>query len=256
MTVRELFELDGQVVLISGGSRGLGLQMASALGEMGAKIAICARKPQELERAAAELERLGIEVFTAPCDLANPDELPPLVDAVLARFGRIDVLVNNAGASWGAHAEDMPLDAWNKVMRLNAGAVFQLSQLVANRCFIPRRSGNIVIVASVAALRIGLDMRAVGYYASKAAALQLTRALAAEWGRHGIRVNALCPGFFPSKMSSGLLDKIGASVIERTPLGRLGGETDLMGAAVYLASAASRHVTGQYICVDGGASIA
>jgi gluconate 5-dehydrogenase len=256
MTVRELFELDGQVVLITGGSRGLGLQIASALGEMGAKIAICARKPLELAQAAAELERLGIETFTAACDLAKPDELPPLVEAVLARFGRIDVLVNNAGATWGSPAEDMPLDAWNKVMRLNAGAVFQLSQLVANRCFIPHRSGNILVVASVAALRIGLDMQAVGYYASKAAALQLTRALAAEWGRHGIRVNALCPGFFPSKMSSGLLDKIGASVVERTPLGRLGGDTDLMGAAVFLASAASRHVTGQYICVDGGASIA
>lgn len=256
MTVRELFELDGQVVLVTGGSRGLGLQIASALGEMGAKIAICARNPDELTRAADELERRGIEAFCAPCDLSKPEQVSPLVEAVLDRFGRIDVLVNNAGASWGADAEDMPLEAWNKVMRLNAGVVFQLSQLVANRCFIPRRSGNIIVVASVAALRTELEMRAVGYYASKAAALQLTRALAAEWGRHGIRVNALCPGFFPSKMSSALLDKIGASVIERTPLGRLGGDTDLMGAAVYLASAASRHVTGQYICVDGGASIA
>ena len=256
MTVRELFELKDQVALVTGGSRGLGLQIASALGEMGAKIAVCARKPQELEQASAELERLDIEAFGVPCDLSKPDELAPLVDAVMNRFGRIDVLVNNAGASWGAAAEDMPLEAWDKVMRLNAGAVFQLSQLVANRCFIPRRSGNVIIVASVAALRIEAGMQTVGYYASKAAALHLTRALAAEWGRHGIRVNALCPGFFPSKLSSGLLNEIGASVIERTPLGRLGGDTDLMGAAVYLASAASRHVTGQYICVDGGASVA
>jgi NAD(P)-dependent dehydrogenase (short-subunit alcohol dehydrogenase family) len=256
MTVRELFELNDQVALVTGGSRGLGLQIASALGEMGAKIAVCARKPQELEQASAELERLGIEALAVPCDLSKPDQLAPLVDAVMNRFGRIDVLVNNAGASWGAAAEEMPLDAWNKVMRLNAGAVFQLSQLVANRCFIPRRTGNIIVVASVAALRVEADMHAVGYYASKAAALHLTRALAAEWGRHGIRVNALCPGFFPSKLSSGLLNEIGASAVERTPLGRLGGDTDLMGAAVYLASAASRHVTGQYICVDGGASVA
>lgn len=256
MTVRELFELNDQVALVTGASRGLGLQIASALGEMGAKIAICARKPQELAQASAELEKLGIEVLAVPCDLSKPDEVAPLVDAVMNRFGRIDILFNNAGASWGAAAEDMPLSAWDKVMRLNAGAVFQLSQVVANRCFIPRRVGNIIVVASVAALRIGLDMQAVGYYASKAAALHLTRALAAEWGPHGIRVNALCPGFFPSKLSTGLLDKIGASVIERTPLGRLGGDTDLMGAAVYLASAASRHVTGQYLCVDGGASLA
>jgi gluconate 5-dehydrogenase len=256
MTVRELFELDGQVVLVTGGSRGLGLQIATALGEMGAKIAICARKPPELTQAAIELERRGIETFATACDLSKPEDVPLLVDAVLDRFGRIDVLVNNAGATWGAPAADMPLDAWNRVMRLNAGAVFQLSQLVANRCFIPRGSGNIVVVASVAGLRTDVNMQAVGYYASKAAALQLTRALAVEWGRHGIRVNALCPGFFPSKMSSGLLEKIGASVVERTPLGRLGGDTDLMGAAVFLASSASRHVTGQCLCVDGGASIA
>jgi gluconate 5-dehydrogenase len=256
MTVRELFELEGQVALVTGGSRGLGLQIATALGEMGAKIALCARKPEELARASSQLETQGVETFSAACDLSRAEQVPPLVDAVLGRFGRLDILVNNAGASWGAPAEDMPLEAWDKVMRLNAGAAFQLSQLAAKRCFIPQRSGNIILVASVAALRVEADMKAVGYYASKAAALQLTRALAAEWGPYGIRVNALCPGFFPSKMSSGLLGEIGAKVIARTPLGRLGGDTDLMGAAVYLASAASRHVTGQYICVDGGASLA
>jgi gluconate 5-dehydrogenase len=131
-----------------------------------------------------------------------------------------------------------------------------LSQAVANRCFIPNRAGNIIIVASVAALRASMQMKAVPYYASKAAALQLTRALAGEWGPYGIRVNAICPGFFPSKMSDGVLEKIEADVIARTPLGRLGGDTDLQGAAVYLASDASRHVTGQYIAVDGGASSA
>jgi gluconate 5-dehydrogenase len=132
--------------------------------------------------------------------------------------------------------------------------VFALSQAVANRCFLPSGYGNIINVASVAALRVGDGMKAAAYYASKAAALQLTRALAVEWGPRGIRVNAICPGFFPSKMSGELLKTIGASVIERTPLGRLGGDSDLMGAAVYLASDASRHVTGQYIAVDGGAS--
>ena len=188
------------------------------------------------------------------CDLSKPEQVPALVDAVIERCGSIDILVNNAGTSWGAPAEKMPLEAWDKVMRLNVDAVFQLSQLVANRCFIPRRSGNIIVVASAAALRINAHMKTAGYFASKAAALHLTRALAAEWGPYGIRVNAICPGFFPSKMSEGLLETIEASVVAQTPLGRLGGDTDLMGAAVYLASAASRYVTGQYICVDGGAT--
>jgi NAD(P)-dependent dehydrogenase (short-subunit alcohol dehydrogenase family) len=256
MGVRELFELKGRVALVTGGSRGLGLQIAQALGEMGARIAISARKAGELEQAKAQLAEQGIDALTVVNDLSKPDQVPALVEAVVESYGGINVLVNNAGTSWGAPAEHYPLDAWNKVMGLNATSVLMLSQAVANRCFIPQRSGNIIVVASVAALRVGMDMKAAAYYASKAAALHLTRALAAEWGPHGIRVNAICPGFFPSKMSSGLLETISASVIERTPLGRLGGDTDLMGAAVYLASDASRHVTGQYIAVDGGVSSA
>jgi NAD(P)-dependent dehydrogenase (short-subunit alcohol dehydrogenase family) len=187
-------------------------------------------------------------------DLSKPDQIPELVEAVVSHYGNIDILVNNAGASWGASAETYPLEAWNKVMTLNATSVFALSQAVANRCFIPRRSGNIINVASAAALQVGAQLKAVAYYSSKAAALHLTRALAVEWGPYGIRVNAICPGFFPSKMASDLLETIQASVIERTPLGRIGGDTDLQGAAVYLASDASRHVTGQYIAVDGGAT--
>jgi NAD(P)-dependent dehydrogenase (short-subunit alcohol dehydrogenase family) len=256
MGVRELFELKGKVALITGGSRGLGLQIAQGLGEMGAKIALSARKPAELEEAKLHLAKHGIDALTVVNDLAKPDQVPALAEAVADHYGGINILVNNAGTSWGAPAEQYPIEAWNKVMNLNATSVFMLSQAVANRCFIPQRSGNIIVVASVAALRTGSQMKAAAYYASKAAALHLTRALAAEWGSFGIRVNAICPGFFPSKMSSGLLETIEASVIRRTPLGRLGGDTDLMGAAVYLASDASRHVTGEYIAVDGGASIA
>lgn len=254
MAVRELFELNGRVALVTGGSRGLGLQIAQGLGEMGARVSISARKAGELEDARSQLAGQGIDALTVVNDLTKPEQVPALVEAVVGRYGRIDILVNNAGTSWGAPAEQYPLEAWNKVMNLNATSVFALSQAVANRCFIPQRSGNIIVIASVAALRVGANMKAAAYYASKAAALHLTRALAAEWGQHGIRVNAICPGFFPSKMTSGLLETIEAAVIERTPLGRLGGDTDLMGAVVYLASDASRHVTGQYIAVDGGAS--
>jgi NAD(P)-dependent dehydrogenase (short-subunit alcohol dehydrogenase family) len=254
MGVRELFELKGRVALVTGGSRGLGLQIAQALGEMGARIAISARKPAELDEAKSQLAEYGIDALTVVNDLAKAEQVPALVEKVAAHYGSINILVNNAGTTWGAPAERYPIEAWNKVMTLNASSVFALSQAVANRCFMAQRSGNIIVVASVAALRISTHMQAAAYYASKAAALHLTRALAAEWGPHGIRVNAICPGFFPSKMSSGLLQTIETSVIERTPLGRLGGDTDLMGAAVYLASDASRHVTGQYIAVDGGAS--
>ncbi len=256
MGVRELFELKGKVALITGGSRGLGLQMAEGLGEMGAKIAISARKPPELEDAKAHLAARGIEALTVVNDLTKPDQVPALVEAVVGHYGAIDILVNNAGTSWGAPAERHPVDAWNKVMTLNATSVFMLSQSVANRCFIPQRSGNIIVIASTAALRVSPQMQSAAYYASKAAALHLTRSLAVEWGPYGIRVNAICPGFFPSKLTNALLEKIETAVMEETPLRRLGGDTDLMGAAVYLASDASRHVTGQHIVVDGGASIA
>jgi NAD(P)-dependent dehydrogenase (short-subunit alcohol dehydrogenase family) len=252
--LRDLFELGGKVALVTGGSRGLGLQIAKGLGEMGAKIAVSARKADELEEAKADLKKHGIDALTVTNDLSKADRVPALVEAVVKHFGGINILVNNAGASWGAAAEDYPLEAWHKVMTLNASSVFALSQAVANRCFIPQRSGNIIVIASTAALRAGMQMKAVAYYSSKAAALHLTRALAGEWGRYNIRVNAICPGFFPSKVASGLLDTVKDEVIARTPLGRIGGDTDLQGAAVYLASDASRHVTGQYIAVDGGAS--
>jgi NAD(P)-dependent dehydrogenase (short-subunit alcohol dehydrogenase family) len=255
MGVREMFELTGKVALITGGSRGLGLQIAKGLAEMGAKVAISARKAAELEEAKDELKPLGVDVLTVTNDLSKEGQPAALVDAVVAHFGKIDILVNNAGASWGALAEEHPLEAWNKVMNLNATSVFALSQAAANRCFIPQGFGNIIVVASTAALRAGMQMNAVAYFSSKAAALHLTRALAVEWGKYNIRVNAICPGFFPSKMAEGLLKTIGADVIARTPLGRMGDDTDLQGAAVYLASAASKHVTGQYIAVDGGASI-
>jgi NAD(P)-dependent dehydrogenase (short-subunit alcohol dehydrogenase family) len=254
MGVRDLFELGGKVALITGGSRGLGLQIAKGLGEMGAKIAISARKGDELQQAKADLKTHGIDALTVTNDLSKQEQIPALLDAVLSHYGSIDILVNNAGASWGAKAEAHPLEAWNKVMTLNATSVFALSQAVANRCFIPQRSGNIIVIASTAALRAGMQMKAVAYYSSKAAALHLTRALAVEWGQYNIRVNAICPGFFPSKMASALIETIQPEVIARTPLGRIGGDTDLQGAAIYLASEASRHVTGQYLAVDGGAS--
>jgi gluconate 5-dehydrogenase len=258
MHVRELFDLGGRIALVTGGSRGLGLQMAEALGEMGARIAITARKSDELAEAAAHLESANIGVQTFPCDLARLDEIPSLVDRVMSALGPIDILVNNAGTSWGAPAEEHPLDAWLKVMNLNVNASFVLSQAVARHSMIARKRGKIINISSVAGLSGGggAALSTAAYNTSKAALINLTRSLAAEWGKYNINVNAICPGFFPSKMSRGVLERIEATVIDRTPLGRLGGGDDLKGVVVFLASEASRHITGQYIAVDGGACIA
>jgi len=256
MSVKQLFDLTGQVALVTGGSRGLGLQMAQALGEMGARLAITARKADELAQARAQLEGLGYEVETIVNDLSKFEQIPAMVDQVLARFGTIDILVNNAGATWGAKAEDYPDAAWNKVMDLNVNAPFFLSREVGRRVMIPKGRGNIIITASVAALKgTPPGMNTIAYNTSKAAALHFARTLASEWGPYGIRVNAICPGFFPSKLASGLIDKLGPALVERTPLRRIGGDEDLMGAVVFLASNASRHITGQGLVVDGGASL-
>jgi gluconate 5-dehydrogenase len=255
MSVMDLFRLDGRVALVTGGSRGLGLQTARALGEAGCKVAISARKEGELAEAKTVLEAEGIEVFAVVNDLQQFEGIPALVEAVVQRFGDIDILINNAGATWGAPAEEYPDEAWHKVMNLNVNAPFFLAREVGRRCMIPRGRGKIVNIASIAGLKgMAPGVHTIAYNTSKAAAINFTRALASEWGRHGINVNAICPGFFRSKMSAGLLKSMGEQVVARAPLQRLGGNEDLMGAVVFLSSEASRHVTGQYLAVDGGSS--
>ena len=255
MNVPDLFRLDGQVALITGGSRGLGLQMAKALGAMGCRVAITARKADELAQARGELQALGIEVLTLVGDLQQLDTIPALVDDAVSGLGAIDILINNAGTTWGAPAEEHPDEAWHKVMNLNVNAPFFMARAVGRRCMIPRRRGKIINVASVAGLKgMAPGVHTIAYNTSKAALINFTRTLACEWGPHGIHVNAICPGFFPSKMSAGLLETIGEQVIARAPLRRLGGDEDLMGPVVFLASEASRHVTGQVLAVDGGTS--
>jgi gluconate 5-dehydrogenase len=253
MSVKQLFDLTGKVALITGGSRGLGLQMAEALGEMGAKLAITARKADELAEAKAHLEKMGIEVLAVPADLSKFDQIPGLVTKVLEHFGRIDILLNNAGATWGAKAEDYPFDAWMKVINLNVNGMFFLTQEVGKRCFIPQKSGKVIVTASIAGLRGNPpEMGTIAYNASKGADVNFVRALASEWGKYNINVNAICPGFFPSRMASGLIDMLGDKIIAGTPLGRIGGEEDLKGLVVLLASEAGRHISGQAIAVDGG----
>ena len=257
MSVRTLLDLTGRIALVTGGSRGLGLQVAFALGEMGAKLAITARKADELETARAALAQAGAEALPVACDLSQPAAVAPMVDAVLARYGQVDILVNNAGATWGAPAEDHPLEGWQKLVNVNLTAAFLVAQAAGKRSMIPRRYGRIVNMASIAGLRGNLPdkLRTIAYNTTKGGLVNFTRALAAEWGQYGITVNAIAPGFFPSKMSRGSLERISDQVIAATPLGRLGDDEDLKGLAVLLASDASRHITGQVIAVDGGASV-
>lgn len=254
---QELFSLQGKTALVTGGSRGLGLQMAEALGEQGARIVISARKQEELDEAVAHLAARGIEASAVAVDLQDEANVQPFVEEALRRLGQIDILVNNAGASWGAPAEDLPLEAWDKVMNLNVRSIFLVSQAVAKLSMIPRRYGKIINISSIAGLKGNAPgtMSTIAYNTSKGAVVNFTRALAGEWGRHGITVNSIAPGFFPSKMTKGVLASIGVDkLVQGSPLGRLGDDEDLKGAVVLFASDASKHITGQILAVDGGVS--
>ena len=254
MSIKKLFNLEGKVALITGGSRGLGLQMAEALGEMGARVAITARKAGELEAAKAHLSKMGVESLTVVNDLLDTDSVQPMVEQVLKEFGQIDILINNAGAAWGAPAEEHQLDAWNKVINLNLTAPFLVSQTVGKLSMIPRKYGKIINIASIAGL-VGTEpgfMPTIAYNSSKGGVVNFTRALGAEWANYNITVNAIAPGVFPSKMSKGMIDRSKQYILDQTPMRRLGGDEDLKGVAVLLASDASAYMTGQIIAVDGG----
>jgi gluconate 5-dehydrogenase len=256
MSVKKLFDLTDRVALVTGGSRGLGLQMAEALGEMGARVALTARKAPELEEAAEHLRSQGVQVMVVPCDLASDAAAKLMVDQVVARWQHVDILINNAGATWGAPAEEHPLEAWQKVLNLNLTAAFVVSQAVGRRSMIPRRSGRIINIASVAGLS-GTHprfMRTLAYNTSKGGLINFTRSLAAEWAQYDITVNAIAPGVFPSKMSRVMMERGKDMIMELTPLKRFGGEEDLKGVTVLLASDASSYITGQIIAVDGGMS--
>jgi gluconate 5-dehydrogenase len=257
MKLAELFSLKGRSALVTGGSRGLGLQIAEALGEMGARVAITARKKDELEQAVSRLEKAGTDASSYVCDIGRREAIAPAADEILRDFKKIDILVNNAGATWGAPAEDHPLEAWDKLVNVNLTGAFVLTQIIGKRSMIPAKWGRIINVASIAGL-MGQDkriVRTVAYNATKGGLVNFTRALAAEWGEYGITVNAICPGFFPSRMTRATLDTTGELIRDWTPTKRLGNEEDLKGIAVLLASEASRHITGQAIAVDGGATV-
>jgi NAD(P)-dependent dehydrogenase (short-subunit alcohol dehydrogenase family) len=255
MSLKQLFDLSGRTALVTGGSRGLGLQIAEALGELGARVALVARKADELEEARAHLRAsLGIEAETFATDIANPASIAPLVERVVTKLGPIDILVNNAGTSWGASTVEHSLEGWNKVMGLNLTAIFLLTQEVGRRCMVPRRRGKVVNNASILGL-IGHTEPgwppSLAYNTSKGGVISFTRSLAIEWAQHDINVNAIAPGYFPTRMT-GTAPKHGDEPITIAPLKRVGGPEDLKGAVALLASDAGAFITGQVVVVDGG----
>ena len=254
-SVQKLFDLTGQTALVTGGSRGLGLQIAEALGEAGAKVMLTSRKASDLEEAAAHLQAKGIDARWIAADASQPADIQRVVDETMERLGRIDILINNAGATWGAPMETHSLEAWDKVMNLNVRSLFLFAQAVGKASMLPNKRGRIVNIASIAGLAGSLEMQFIAYGTSKGAVVNFTRALAGEWGPHGITVNALAPGFFPSRMTQRTLDTYGVEkMAAAAPLRRLGDDDDLKGAALLFASAAGKHITGQILAVDGGVS--
>ncbi|TGB03887.1 SDR family oxidoreductase [Halobacillus salinus] len=254
MHIHQLFDLTGKTAIITGGGRGLGEQMAEGLAEAGANLVLCSRKIDACEQVANRLrEEHGIKAVAFSCDVTNAEDVEAVVEETIDQFGQIDILINNSGATWGAQTLEMPVEAFQKVMNVNVTGTFLMSQKVGAQ-MVKQKSGKIINISSVAGLG-GADprfMETIGYNASKGAVITMTKDLAVKWGQHNIQVNALAPGFFPTKMSKVVLEQGGDFILDRTPLGRFGSEEDLKGAALFLASGASNYITGDVIVVDGG----
>ena len=262
--VKQLFDLTGRVAIVTGGSIGLGRQMAEGLAEMGAHLVLCARKEERCHQAAEQLQQLGVKAIAVGCDVKNPASIQEMVEATLSQFGRIDVLINNAGISWGAPVEEMRLEDWNKVIETNLTGTFLCAQAVGKVMIRQSRgknsagknsAGKIINVASVAGLGgAPAELPAIGYHASKGGVISFTKDLACKWASHNIQVNAIAPGWFPTHMSNRVLEHHEELFLSHIPLRRFGNEHDLKGAAVFLASDASNYVTGHVLVVDGGQS--
>ena len=254
VNVKQLFDLTGRVAVVSGGSMGLGRQMAEGLAEMGASLVLCARKKDRCEEAAEELRVLGVQTLALACDVKDKAAIQEVVHATLAKFGRIDILINNAGVSWAAPIEEMTLEQWDKVLSTNLTGTFLFCQ-AAGKAMVAQRSGKIINIASVAGLGgASAELQAIGYHASKGGVIAFTKDLACKWAPHNIQVNAIAPGWFPTHMSDWVIEHRRDSLLTKIPLGRFGGDHDLKGAAVFLASEASAYVTGHVLVVDGGQS--
>jgi NAD(P)-dependent dehydrogenase (short-subunit alcohol dehydrogenase family) len=254
-SVKELFDLSGRAAIITGGSIGLGRQMAEALAEMGCNLVLCARKKERCEETAHDMEKLGVRALACACDVKDQASVQQMVDAAISRFGRLDILINNAGISWGAPTEAMTLAEWNKVIETNLTGTFLCAQ-AAGKIMLKQERGKIINMASVAGLRGAPPetVQAIAYHASKGGVISFTRDLAVKWARHNIQVNAIAPGWFPTHMSDWVIENKRDYLLSHIPARRFGTDFDLKGAAVYLASDASAYVNGHVLVVDGGQS--
>jgi gluconate 5-dehydrogenase len=254
-SVKELFNLQGKVSVVTGGATGLGLQMATGLAEAGSHIVVCSRKLENCEAAARQIEKVGVQALPVACDVTKPEQVEAMKEATLKKFGRVDILVNNAGRAWAAAPEDTPLERWQQVFDLNITAPFLCAQALG-REMIKQKCGKIINIASIAGL-VGRNPRAyssISYSASKGALVNFTRDLAVKWAQHNIQVNAICPGFFVTPLNQKLYEKNKENIDREIPLGHTGGPDDLKGMAVLLASDASNFITGAIIPVDGGST--
>ncbi len=252
-TVSQLFDLSGRVSVVTGGATALGLQMATGLAEAGSNLVICSRTLEKCEQAAHAIEKLGVKALAIACDVTKQHQVEAMKDAILGRFGRVDVLVNNAGRAWVAPAEDTPIERWQQVFDINITAPFICAQIMG-REMIKARSGKIINISSIGGL-VGRSPKvydSISYSASKGAVVNFTRDLAVKWAHHNIQVNVICPGFFVTPMLQKAFDRNGEHILAEIPMGRTGGPDDLKGIVVLLASDASNFMTGAVIPVDGG----
>jgi gluconate 5-dehydrogenase len=254
-SIRDLFDLTGRTAIVTGGSRGIGKEMAEGIAEAGANLMLCARRAEWLEETVNALQAKGYNVAGQTCDVSKPDEVQSVVDATVAKFGKVDILINNAGVSWGEMPEDMPLEKWKFVLDVNLTGCFLFAQ-AAGREMLKQKRGSIINISSISGMTSSANGPFyAGYVASKAGLIGLTRELAASWGRRGVRVNAIAPGFFHSRLADAVIDIYERSIQESNPIPRVGEEGELKGVAVFLASDASSYITGQTIVVDGGMTI-
>jgi NAD(P)-dependent dehydrogenase (short-subunit alcohol dehydrogenase family) len=256
MNTLELFRLDGRTAIVTGGGRGLGRYMAEALSDAGANVVLCSRKIEPLEEVKDEIKACGGEAFAPECDVTEQESVEWVVKTAAETFGNVDVLVNNSGATWGAPPAEMPLDKFDQVIAVNVRGTFLMSQAVGRHMIERQSGGTIVNISSVAGLVGGNPnyMQTVGYNSSKGAIISMTRDLATSWAGHNITVNAIAPGWFPTRMSGALIEEFGERMVGGIPLGRFGNPKDLKGVVVFLASPAAAYITGQTLVVDGGAT--
>lgn len=255
MHIRQLFDLTGRVAVVTGGSRGLGQEIAEGLAEAGASLMLCARREQWLTPALEGMRARGFTVAGKTCDVTSQSDVDAVIAATLETYGRLDILINNAGISWGERPETMSVENFQKVLNTNLTGAFLFAQ-AAGREMLKAGRGAIVNIASVAGLRSAVHgPYFAGYTASKAGLMGLTRELAAAWGPQGIRVNAMAPGYFHSRLADAVIAHLEPEIQKRNPIPRVGNAGELKGVAVFLASDASSYITGQTLIVDGGGAI-